>query len=184
MVVSEELPPTFTIKPQLRQEDDGNKLCFECQMTSNPRPEITWYRGDEQLYDDHRTVIRIKEIGVNKYKITLELDDVFETDAGLYKVLAKNKQGEVAASINLNFSPADEPHDVQIDGVAPTFAKKPSIRQEDEGKRLLFECRILAEPKPSISWYHDGTLVETKGRFKALILNAVPNNSRCLKMVL
>lgn len=85
------------------------------------------------------------------------------------KCWQKNKQGEVAASINLNFSPADEPHDVQIDGVAPTFAKKPSIRQEDEGKRLLFECRILAEPKPSISWYHDGTLVETKGRFKNIV---------------
>lgn len=34
----------------------------------------------------------------------LELDDVIETDAGLYKVKAKNKMGEVAASINLNFS--------------------------------------------------------------------------------
>lgn len=36
--------------------------------------------------------------------MVLELDDVIESDAGLYKVKAKNKMGEVAASINLNFS--------------------------------------------------------------------------------
>ena len=36
--------------------------------------------------------------------VVLELNDVIETDAGLYKVKAKNKFGEVAASINLNFS--------------------------------------------------------------------------------
>jgi hypothetical protein len=37
-------------------------------------------------------------------QVVLELNDVIETDAGLYKVKAKNKFGEVAASINLNFS--------------------------------------------------------------------------------
>jgi hypothetical protein len=36
--------------------------------------------------------------------VILELNDVVETDAGLYKVKAKNKYGEVSASINLNFS--------------------------------------------------------------------------------
>lgn len=40
----------------------------------------------------------------NKFTVVLELDDVIESDAGLYKVKAKNKMGEVAASINLNFS--------------------------------------------------------------------------------
>lgn len=46
----------------------------------------------------------MQSIGTNKFLVVLELDDVIETDAGLYKVKAKNKMGEVAASINLNFS--------------------------------------------------------------------------------
>lgn len=49
-------------------------------------------------------VSRIQSIANNKFLVVLELDDVIETDAGLYKVKAKNKMGEVAASINLNFS--------------------------------------------------------------------------------
>ena len=38
------------------------------------------------------------------YMVVLELDDVVESDAGLYKIKAKNTYGEVSASINLNFS--------------------------------------------------------------------------------
>lgn len=54
----------------------------------------------------------------------------------------------------------------QIDGIAPTFAKKPAIRQEDDGKRLLFECRITADPTPKVTWFHDGSLVKDSPRHK------------------
>ena len=54
--------------------------------------------------EDSRTRINVNEDGKNQYSVILELNDVVETDAGLYKVKAKNKYGEVSASINLNFS--------------------------------------------------------------------------------
>lgn len=54
----------------------------------------------------------------------------------------------------------------QIDGVAPSFAQKPVIRQEDEGRRLVFECKIKADPKPSVSWFHDGNQVSSSSRHK------------------
>lgn len=104
MGVAEDFAPSFTQKPQLRQEDDGNKLVFECQLLSSPKPEIQWFRSDTLLFEDARTKFKIQSIGTNKFLVVLELDDVIETDAGLYKVKAKNKMGEVAASINLNFS--------------------------------------------------------------------------------
>jgi len=56
----------------------------------------------------------------------------------------------------------------QIDGIAPTFSKKPQIIQEEDGKRLRFECKILADPKPDISWFHDGVGVKSGGRFKVI----------------
>lgn len=104
MGVTEDFAPSFTQKPQLRQEDDGNRLIFECQLLSSPQPEIEWFRSETQLSADSRTNFKIQSIGTNKFLVVLELDDVIETDAGLYKVKAKNKMGEVAASINLNFS--------------------------------------------------------------------------------
>lgn len=54
----------------------------------------------------------------------------------------------------------------QIDGLAPTFSKKPAIRQEDDGKRLLFECRIQADPTPSVVWSHGGNAVKDDARHK------------------
>lgn len=104
MGVAEDFAPSFTQKPQLRQEDDGNRLIFECKLLGCPKPEIIWYRSDVKLIEDHRTVPKLQTVGTNTFVAVLEIDDVIETDAGLYKVVAKNKMGEVAASINLNFS--------------------------------------------------------------------------------
>lgn len=104
MGVAEDFAPSFIKKPQLRQEDDGNRLIFECELLSSPKPDIEWYRSDEQLKEDGRTKFKTQPIGDNKFLVVLDLDDVIETDAGLYKVKAKNKMGEVSASINLNFS--------------------------------------------------------------------------------
>lgn len=104
MGVADDFAPSFTQKPQLRQEDDGNRLIFECQLLASPKPEIEWYRSDVLLTADGRTTFRCQEAAANTYAVVLDLDDVVETDAGLYKVRAKNRMGEVAASINLNFS--------------------------------------------------------------------------------
>lgn len=54
----------------------------------------------------------------------------------------------------------------QIDGIAPTFSKKPAIRQEEDGKRLLFECRIQADPRPTVAWSHNGVAVQNSSRHK------------------
>ncbi|XP_061506912.1 twitchin isoform X9 [Anopheles gambiae] len=163
--------PSFTQKPQLRQEDDGNRLIFECQLVAKPKPTIEWYRSEELLSENARTKFKIQSFGENKYFVVLELDDVIDTDAGLYKVKAKNRMGEVSASINLNFSPADEPVEKQIDGVAPTFIKKPSIKQENDGKRLIFECEIKADPKPQIRWSHNSKVIDNTPRHKFKVQN-------------
>lgn len=98
--------PYFKQKPQLKQADDGNKLIFECSLSSNPQPSIEWWRGEEQLNEsDGRTFFKIAPNSeADSFNVSLTLDDVIEADAGLYRVVARNASGEVAASINLNFS--------------------------------------------------------------------------------
>ena len=102
--LGENKAPKFVRKPQLRQEDDGNRLIFECELSGHPKPDVSWYRQDEKISEDDRTVIKTTETQVGTFMVVLELDDVVESDAGLYKIKAKNPHGEVAASINLNFS--------------------------------------------------------------------------------
>lgn len=104
MGVAEDFAPSFIKKPQLRQEDDGNRLIFECQLLSPAKPDIEWYRSDQLLQENDRTKFRIQPIDTQKFTVILELDDVVESDAGFYKIRAKNRAGEVSASINLNFT--------------------------------------------------------------------------------
>jgi Immunoglobulin I-set domain len=63
--------------------------------------------------------------------------------------------------------------DRQIDGLAPTFLKKPAIRQEDDGKRLLFECVIKADPVPAVKWQHNASPVNDNDRHKVRPVHAV-----------
>ena len=79
-------------------------MIFECELGGYPQPEVFWFREDSQITEDARTTVKVTPTDKKTFKVVLELNDVVETDAGLYKIRAKNKYGEVAASINLNFS--------------------------------------------------------------------------------
>jgi len=160
--------PRFVQKPQLRQEDEGNRLIFECELGGFPQPEVFWFREDTQITPDQRTNVKVTPTDKKTFIVVLELNDVVESDAGLYKIRSKNTFGEVAASINLNFSPIDAPSLPQVDGIAPTFSTKPTIRQGPDGTTLIFHCAIVADPKPQITWFHDGVKVADGGKFQVV----------------
>lgn len=97
------LAPTFIIKPRFIEEDDGNRLVFICRLFAQPQPDIGWYMNDCRILADSRTEINIKQIDDNIYACELRLDDVIDSDAGCYKLKAKNIHGEVSSSINFDF---------------------------------------------------------------------------------
>lgn len=107
MVVEDGIPPTFTKKPIIIPEDDGDRLVFVCELFSNPCPDTSWYRNETKLDEDKDTRIkfRTEQIGdTNKYRVFLELNEIVDEDAGLYRIKAINNVGEVSASISLNFT--------------------------------------------------------------------------------
>lgn len=55
------------------------------------------------------------------------------------------------------------------------------IKQEKNGKRLVFECKLSADPKPDLFWSHDDKPIESAGRF-SIYCDPLPNNgySACL----
>ena len=66
----------------------------------------------------------------------------------------------------MTVSAADAPTQPQVDGTAPTFSKKPTIRQEDAGNTLVFHCAIVADPLPQISWFHNGVQVQDTAKYQ------------------
>lgn len=100
-----EIPATIIRKPRIREEDDGNRLLFECLLLGLPRPVVEWYKGDHKItLLDGRFQTRLQEVSLNRYVATLDLVDVVGEDKGQYRIFATNKQGHVSAAINLTFT--------------------------------------------------------------------------------
>lgn len=50
------------------------------------------------------------------------------------------------------------------DGIAPNFIQKPVTKQVDNGRKLMFECQLTADPAPEITWFRDDTLITAGGK--------------------
>jgi len=50
----------------------------------------------------------------------------------------------------------------------PTFIQKPFIRQLED--KILFECKLSADPVPSFSWYFQNGILRNQSKFKQKIL--------------
>jgi hypothetical protein len=102
--------PRFSKPPAIRQvPNDSTRLFLECQVQSTPKPDITWFQNDKKiLTTSTKQKQTIKVATGNNYDVTLEITKLTPEDAGTYKIIAKNKTGEVTASVNLNLSNDDE----------------------------------------------------------------------------
>lgn len=100
---ADDTAPRITIKPNLKQEDNGNKLIIHCEIEASPKPEIKWFKENMIISESDHIKTRIVE---NKklLNLYLEINNVTSDDSGLFKVNAKNRLGEVSASIALNFA--------------------------------------------------------------------------------
>jgi hypothetical protein len=55
----EETSPQFTTKLQSKRVRVGDMVRLNCSVTGNPDPEIMWYRGNQQIFDNERYCINV-----------------------------------------------------------------------------------------------------------------------------
>ncbi|XP_078408137.1 uncharacterized protein LOC144686589 [Cetorhinus maximus] len=81
---------------------EGESVMFECLISGEPTPVVTWIQNDRVLtYDNSKH--RFEESG-GMYR--LYIDGVAASDLGNYKCVAKNKAGEVQSVSSLTIEPA------------------------------------------------------------------------------
>ncbi|XP_043063754.1 titin isoform X2 [Drosophila ficusphila] len=164
------IAPRFIEKLQPIHTPDGYTVQFECKVEGNPRPQIAWFRETaiikpsqdfQMFYDDDNVA-------------TLIIREVFPEDAGQFTVVAKNAAGFTSSTTELIVeSPlSDHGSDATalsrrsmsressladiLEGIPPTFSKKPKAQYVDENTNVILECRLVAVPEPDIVWTFNG----------------------------
>lgn len=79
--MADEAAPRITIKPNLKQEDNGNRLVIHCEILAEPTPDIKWYKENYHLIESSRVRSKVVPNG-NKYGLYLELDGITSDDSG------------------------------------------------------------------------------------------------------
>ncbi|KAG8287915.1 hypothetical protein J6590_027253 [Homalodisca vitripennis] len=166
--------PRFVEKLQPKHAPDGATVQFECQVEGNPRPQITWFRQtaiikpsqDFQIFYDDDNVA------------TLIIREVFPEDAGTFTCVAKNAAGFASSTTELLVEAPLSDHGSDItghsrkslsressladilEGIPPTFSRKPKAKIVKEGDNVELECRLVAVPEPDIFWYYKGKALQ------------------------
>lgn len=159
---------------------DGYTIQFECKVEGYPRPQITWFRQTaiikpsqdfQMFYDDDNVA-------------TLIIREVFPEDAGTFTCVAKNIVGYASSTTELvvDIPSSDHGSDATVlsrkslsressladilEGIPPTFSKKPRAQYVDEGTNVILECRLVAVPEPEIVWLYNGKEVKAQKNIK------------------
>lgn len=168
--------PRFLEKLQPQRSLDGYTVQFESQVEGIPKPQITWFKqsaiikpsSDFQMFYDEDNVA------------TLIIRGVFPEDAGTYTCVAKNAAGFASSTTELtvegsfsNHGSEATPHSRKslsressladiLEGIPPTFSRKPRAQYVDENTDVILECRLVAVPEPEITWYYENTRIDSR----------------------
>lgn len=176
------MAPKFIEKLKPQTTPEGFTVQFECKVEGMPRPQITWFRQtaiikpseDFQMYydDDNVAMLIIRE--------------VFLEDAGTFTCVAKNAAGFASSTTELivesQFS--DNASDITtmsrrsmsressvadiLEGIPPTFSRKPKTQYVDEGSNVILESRLVAIPEPEIVWMFNNNKIKTERNVKVV----------------
>ncbi|KAK4328937.1 hypothetical protein Pmani_000687 [Petrolisthes manimaculis] len=143
-------------------------LYTKTERSSNVRRDSVDSTRGKHSKESSEVWDRNESVGVHLGRTRREKDDVShrkESYDGSSPLITGSQKTESTSGLYISGSSGDG----QIDGLAPTYAQKPVIKQEEGGKHIRFECRVLADPKPVITWYRDGVKVQESARCKVMV---------------
>ncbi|CAH1395279.1 unnamed protein product [Nezara viridula] len=162
--------PKFVEKLQPKHVPDGATVQFECKVVGNPRPQITWFRQTAIIKPSHDFQIFYDDDNV----ATLIISEVFPEDAGTFTCVAKNAAGFASSTTELVVETPLSDHGSEtgglsrrslsressladiLEGIPPTFSKKPKAKVAPVGSNVELEVRLVAVPEPDIIWSFKG----------------------------
>ncbi|KAF2984677.1 hypothetical protein EK904_008694 [Melospiza melodia maxima] len=177
LTVQPSVQPLFTRKLEDVDVVEGRTARFVCMISGTPPPTVTWTHFGLPVQEGEN--VRIQQDGGLH---SLVIVHVGSEDEGQYKATARNIHGHVECSAELYVeeprpsaasqisklekmpSIPEEPEQVETETecfTMPDFLKPLHNLDVVESKEAVLECQVAGMPYPSITWYHNGSRIDS-----------------------
>uniref|UniRef100_A0A8C4QLJ7 Titin n=1 Tax=Eptatretus burgeri TaxID=7764 RepID=A0A8C4QLJ7_EPTBU len=95
--------PVFITQPRSQNVNEGQNVIFTCEVSGDPHPVVEWMKDKELV-----SITKHMKLSQSKNIHTLEILKVNERNSGKYTVIAKNINGQCAATVSLSVFPLVE----------------------------------------------------------------------------
>lgn len=101
--ILEGIPPTFSRKPKAKIVNEGDNVELECRLVAVPEPEIMWFYQGKPVEPSDRVTVTTQS-DMHMYSSIVSINDVKKVQEGVYRVVAKNREGQATLDITLKVS--------------------------------------------------------------------------------
>ncbi|XP_032599438.1 uncharacterized protein LOC6558823 isoform X2 [Drosophila grimshawi] len=165
---------------------EGKPVRLDCVIVGQPEPEVIWYHNERPVKESADVQLLFQGD-----RCSLFIQEVYQEDAGNYKVVAINSAGEASSSCDLKVTPLNMsepatranaerqslPKDSQ-----PKFERLLSDVLVDEGEQVVLEVQTSGDQPMRAQWYLTNKelqldeRVTTKSDAEAGIFKLILNN--------
>ncbi|XP_046955521.1 muscle, skeletal receptor tyrosine-protein kinase isoform X5 [Lynx rufus] len=136
------MKPKITRPPINVKIIEGLKAVLPCTTMGNPKPSVSWIKGDSALRENSR--IAVLESG------SLRIHNVQKEDAGHYRCVAKNSLGTAYSKL------------VKLEvEVFARILRAPESHNVTFGSFVTLRCTATGIPVPTITWIENGNAVSS-----------------------
>lgn len=164
-VKPEPMAPIFVEPFEDVKAVEGSPATLEAKVLGFPSPQVLWFKDGTPLHPTQTLNFVNKPNGV----IGLCIDPVKPQDAGCYKIVIGNSEGEVEKKVNVEVVPQS---------AKPTFVADLQDIQSVEGYPVKMNVKVVGFPPPALKWYHNGEEIGAMDKRFAIIEN--PDKSTSL----
>ena len=119
---------------------EGANVTLECEAEGVPKPDVSWYLDDGQIYPSDR-------FDVDNDRLVIY--DVEGSDSGEWKCIAENEVGS-----------AEESEQIQVQTI-PDIIQKKQVETLTENETLSLYCKLAnSNQETTIKWLIDGKPIE------------------------
>lgn len=150
MVSDELLPPQFIepLQPKTVLLDDV--VIMEVAVQSHPESSFQWFFNSTPIIQSE-----FKRIHVRNNRSVLYIERFTSECHGVYTCRAENVCGSVTSSATVTLVDSEEQLEEIKEYLSPRFIQKLKPIQLMDGEALKLTCRVVGNPIPKISWFHD-----------------------------